>query len=285
MKPKELWVKAAVKLANEIKPDVILLLTDNVEEYELLSREKLNAPLIVSTTSKNVSSSVKNSLTLIAHSPSLKSDVEHSLALAMNKRRVKEGDIALCLSFDKGCFNLYLCKVSKESLRDTIYEFIRKTKIKPKVFEAVLNIALEIGREGREGRLIGTAFLIGDSDKVLKNSRQMILNPFKGHRKKERMITNSEIKETIKELAQLEGVFVLSGDGILRAAGRFLNVDTSSIDIPHGLGTRHVVVAAMTSISNAVGITVSQSGGIVRIFHKGKIVFTIDPQRRTFLSS
>lgn len=285
MKLKKLWVKAAVKLANEIKPDVILLLTDNIEEYELLSKEKLNAPLIVSTTSKNVSSSVKNSLTLIAHSPNLKSDVEHSLALAMNKRSVKEGDIALCLSFDKACFNLYLCKVSKESLRDTIYEFIRKTKIKPKVFEAVLNIALEIGREGREGRLIGTAFLIGDSDKVLKNSRQMILNPFKGHRKKERMITNSEIKETIKELAQLEGVFVLSGDGILRAAGRFLNVDTSSIDIPHGLGTRHVVVAAMTSISNAVGITVSQSGGIVRIFHKGKIVFTIDPQRRTFLSS
>jgi DNA integrity scanning protein DisA with diadenylate cyclase activity len=36
----------------------------------------------------------------------------------------------------------------------------------------------------------------------------------------------------------------------------------------------------MTAVTDSIGITVSQSGGIVRVFKKGEVIMTIEPQRR-----
>ena len=271
-------------IIDKVNPDVILLISENEKEYKIL-KEKFSLPIILATTNKKLSKRLKNSVMLLAKNPSLRARVKNALALAFQKTLVNNGESVLCLDIDKDFISITMLEVSKEILENRMLEFLKKENINPKVFEAVLEIALEIGREGREGRQIGTAFLVGDSKKVLESSRQIILNPFRGHKKKERLVTNPNLKETIKEFAQLEGVFVIDNDGIIRAAGRFLNVDTSSIDIPRGLGTRHAVVAAMTALSRAIGITVSQSGGIVRVFHQGKIIFTIDPKRKIFLSS
>ena len=47
----------------------------------------------------------------------------------------------------------------------------------PAVLESVLELALEIAREGREGRRIGTLFTVGKADAVLAASRALILDP------------------------------------------------------------------------------------------------------------
>jgi DNA integrity scanning protein DisA with diadenylate cyclase activity len=131
---------------------------------------------------------------------------------------------------------------------------------------------MEIAREGREGKAVGTAFIIGDADNVKARSEQMILNPLEGHAKESRMITNCEIREMIKELAQLDGVFLVSGDGLIEAAARRITIELSNIQIPKGLGTRHASVAGITQVTNAIGIVVSQSGGKISIFRNGRIV-------------
>ncbi len=115
------------------------------------------------------------------------------------------------------------------------------------------------------------AFVIGDSENVMKNSRQLILNPFAGHPAEERMITLPDLKDNIKELAQLDGVFVVKGDGLLEAAGRYITVDARGVSLPKGFGTRHSSVAAITMVTKAVGIVVSQSGGGIRVIKRGKI--------------
>jgi DNA integrity scanning protein DisA with diadenylate cyclase activity len=51
----------------------------------------------------------------------------------------------------------------------------------PAVLESALELALEIAREGREGRRIGTLFTIGKADAVLAASRALILDPLAGH--------------------------------------------------------------------------------------------------------
>ena len=50
---------------------------------------------------------------------------------------------------------------------DTGGDLLAGTDVEPGVFDAVLRIALEIAREGREGKPVGTAFLVGDVDGVL----------------------------------------------------------------------------------------------------------------------
>jgi DNA integrity scanning protein DisA with diadenylate cyclase activity len=158
-----------------------------------------------------------------------------------------------------------------------IKELLKGTGVSEQVFEAVIKIAIEISTEGREGRDIGTAFLVGDSDNVLAKSRQLVLNPFKGYVKDERMITNSDIGDNIKEFAQLDGVFVISGDGVVEAAGRYITIDTGNVKIQKGLGTRHSSVAAMTCSTESIGIVVSQSGGMIRVFRHGKVAATVKP--------
>lgn len=165
----------------------------------------------------------------------------------------------------------------KDKKESEVNELLKGTGVSEHVFEAVIKIAIEISNEGREGRKIGTAFLVGDSTNVLAKSRQLVLNPFKGYAREEKLITDPDICDNIKEFAQLDGVFVISGDGVVEAAGRYITIDTSNIKIQKGLGTRHSSVAAMTYSTESIGIVVSQSGGLIRVFRHGRVAATVKP--------
>jgi diadenylate cyclase len=153
-----------------------------------------------------------------------------------------------------------------------------ETDIQLTTLHSLFDIAVEIAREGREGRKVGTAFIIGDAPTVLAHSCQMIINPFRGYSTEERSLFHSDLKETIKELAQLDGVFVITGDGVIEAAARRITVDTSQVIIPSGFGTRHCSIAAITGISRAIGIVVSQSGGRISVMKEGRISRVIHPR-------
>jgi transitional endoplasmic reticulum ATPase len=153
---------------------------------------------------------------------------------------------------------------------DLISKIIEDTDIQENVLRSVLEIAIEISNEGREGKPMGTAFLTGDSSAVLARSKQLVLNPFEGHPHEKRQVTNPEIWENIKEFAQLDGAFVIGGDGFIDCAGRYLTADAPTY-LPCGLGTRHSSVAAITAVTNAIGVVVSQSGGGIRVIKKGRI--------------
>jgi diadenylate cyclase len=145
------------------------------------------------------------------------------------------------------------------------------TDISEEVFEEVYSISIELSREGREGKPIGTTFLVGDAREVLGKSTQLILNPFEGHPLTARNVTSPEVRETIKELSPIDGAFVISGDGVVEAAGRYITIDTSRAAVPKGLGTRHASVAGITQETSALGIVLSQSGGKISLFKDGRI--------------
>ena len=140
---------------------------------------------------------------------------------------------------------------------------------------AVLSLALEMSREGREGRAIGTAFIMGDSEELKRWSHQGVLNPYEGHPESVRDVRMKENWESVKEFAQLDGVFILDKNGIIAAAGRYLDADGRDVKLQSGLGGRHLATAAITKVSPSIGITVSESGGIVRVFVGGNAVAQI----------
>ena len=160
-------------------------------------------------------------------------------------------------------------RISTDTWKDIV---VADTDIREDVFDTVFHISTEVSLEGREGKAVGTTFLIGDSRNVLAKSRQIMLNAFEGHDAESRRVTNPDLKENIKEFAQLDGAFVISGDGFIEASGRYITVDTSNVSLPKGMGTRHNSVAAITAVTNAVGIVVSQSGGGITIFKNGQIL-------------
>jgi PAS domain S-box-containing protein len=160
-------------------------------------------------------------------------------------------------------------RISTDTWKDQV---VADTDIREDVFDAVFHICTEISVEGREGKAVGTTFLIGDAENVMGKSRQIMLNSFEGHPPEMRIVTNPDLKENIKEFAQLDGAFVVSGDGFIEASGRYITVDTSGVKLPKGMGTRHNSVAAMTHVTKTVGIVVSQSGGGITLFKNGQIL-------------
>jgi len=149
----------------------------------------------------------------------------------------------------------------------------------PEVLETAIELAVEIAREGREGRRIGTLFTLGDEQAVLTKSRSLILDPLSGHPEPLRHLSDPNLRGTIKELAQLDGAFVISREGVVLAACRYLDALASNVDVPLGLGSRHLAAANMSAVTNAVGIVVSESS-VVRLFCHGKLVGEIIPELR-----
>lgn len=292
MEVPEAVVKAGMGLAENINAAALLLLTETGEVLRhAVKYNQAGVPLIAATPRESTYRNFhgwRNRVQLIKL-PTRRTagigQIRDAVARAFARGFIREDDLVVAIgsSLVREADSLVVYEVKKEALDQSLYSHLRKTGIKEDVFDAVLGIALEIGREGRGGRLIGTAFLLGDSEKVMKHSKQLILNPFVGQDEDERIITNPEIRESIKELAQLDGVFVVSGEGVIKAAGRYLTANTRAGGIPRGLGARHAAVGAATAATDSMGITVSQSGGIVRIFKKGKIIMTIEPRRRIIL--
>lgn len=142
----------------------------------------------------------------------------------------------------------------------------------------LIELAIEIAREGREGRRIGTLFTFGDEAAVLAASRPLILDPLAGHPEQARHLANPDLRGTIKELAQLDGAFVVSSSGVFVAACRYLNiVAASNVELSLGLGSRHLAAAGISSATKAVGIVVSESS-VVRVFCHGDMVAEIIPE-------
>ena len=147
----------------------------------------------------------------------------------------------------------------------------------PDILESLLGLAVEIAREGREGRRVGTLFALGDENAVLAKSRPLILDPLLGHSESARHVTDLNLRGTIKELAQLDGGFVVSHAGIFLSACRYLDAVAAQVDVPLGLGSRHIAAANMSAVTKAVGIVVSESS-VVRLFCHGKLVGEIIPE-------
>ncbi len=147
-------------------------------------------------------------------------------------------------------------------------------------FAKTLEIAIKLAAEGREGKPIGTIFVLGDPSDLEAHSKQMILNPCAGHPKKLRSIHNGDFVETIREYSALDGAFIVGPGGIIESAGTYLDAPVRGVRLPGGLGARHRAAAAITRIQGTMAIAVSESSGDVSVFQGGRLMLQIDRPER-----
>ena len=150
------------------------------------------------------------------------------------------------------------------------------TRVSPAVLLRVLSLAIELASEGREGQPVGTMFVLGDSRRVAKYSQQLILNPFHGFSRELRNVLDPSLAETIKELALIDGAFVVRSDGTVLSAGTYMVSRSQVSGLPGGLGARHQAAAAITAQTKSLAITISESTGTVTVFQGGGIVLTLE---------
>jgi DNA integrity scanning protein DisA with diadenylate cyclase activity len=190
--------------------------------------------------------------------------------------------VALYSGFDPGTLDSISLVRLDERLGRLTSRDLRKieTRVPLDTLKTVVDLAVEIGREGREGKPVGTMFVLGDSRKVIAASHPTGFDPVKGYSRGERNINDMRVREGLKEIAQMDGAFIISSDGTIEAAARYIDAPAAAITLSKGLGTRHWAAAAITRATKALAVVVSESNGTVRIFQNGEIILRIEPLRR-----
>jgi len=282
-----MMVEAACAVAKKTRSKGVLLYADMIEDYDALAKigEEKQVDLILAIkdyASFQEASSVFKKVLRIPDVPLGRiNQIKMAIIQALSKGLVKKGEKWVCLSGipqSKVLDNLLILEFGME------FEMIASSDlpviseiVMPEVFDTLLSLALEISIEGKEGRKpIGTIFVLGKHEDVLKFSHPMVINPFQGYPEEERNILDPRLKETVKEFSSIDGAFIFREDGVILATGRHLDVSGENIEIPLGLGSRHRAAAGITSLTDALAIVISEETGGVRIFHHGKIFMEIE---------
>ena len=278
-------IESAVKLAREVKAGCVLLCVDVRNELADLPEEVKSSvqfvmvmpedePLPETFTKYVQKLDVPNvNLTRVGK-------IKIAIAKGIVSGIFKKGDKIVCLSgvpkfgYADSIFFIDVGREFEILTSDDINDVVEA--VQPEVFNAMLNIACELAAQGREARKVGTIFVLGDDEKVMQLSRQMIINPFKGYSEADRNILNPDLEETIKELSAIDGAFIIKANGAIVTAGRHLSAALESKDFPSGLGSRHIAAAGITHVPKAVAMVISQSTGNVSVFKNGKLFVTIE---------
>jgi DNA integrity scanning protein DisA with diadenylate cyclase activity len=190
--------------------------------------------------------------------------------------------VALYSGFEGGVIDsLSVIRLDEHLGRLTAHDLRQlETRVPLDTLKTTVDLAVSIGREGREGKPVGTIFVVGDHRNVLKHCHPLGFDPVKGYGTHERQLGDPKVREAIKEIAQLDGAFIVASDGTVVAACQHISAPAADITLSKGLGTRHWAAAAISRATQAVAIAVSQSNGTVRLFQNGEVMLRIEPFRR-----
>ncbi|MFP4590043.1 MAG: diadenylate cyclase DacZ [Halobacteriales archaeon] len=189
---------------------------------------------------------------------------------------VEEGDIAICAAtvFDEDIDTVARVRVGAD-VHSGVYDLLVNSRPEAAVIRDVLGLAVELGRKGQKGAPVGALFVVGDAGKVMNKSRPLSYNPFE---KSHVNVGDPIVKVMLKEFSRLDGAFVISDSGKIVSAYRYLEPSAEGIDIPKGLGARHMAAGAISRDTNAVAIALSESDGLVRAFKGGELILELDPE-------
>ncbi len=196
---------------------------------------------------------------------------------AMGQGLVDEGDEVVCLtkSFDENDIDTIIRIRADEFTQSGVYDLFTNSRPDADVVRDVLEVAIELGKKGQKGKPVGALFVVGDAGKVMNKSRPLSYNPFE---KSHVHVGDPIVNVMLKEFSRLDGAFVISDGGKIVSAYRYLEPAAEGVDIPKGLGARHMAAGAITRDTNAIAVVLSESDGMVRAFKAGEIVLEIDPE-------
>lgn len=279
-------VKHARDVAREIGARAVLIYADAIAEAEELSQllQEVDFRTIMITRLQEGPTAMNgchacNWVTVPNVPMTRAGQVKMALLVSLAKGLLQQGDSVVCLAGIDGAdvidTLLVLNLETEPELFRPLDTSIIGEDVRPEIFERTLTLATQLAVEGREGRPIGTIFVVGDTPRVLDRSHNLVLNPFHGYPESECNILDPRLEETIKEFAAIDGAFIVRGDGVVLAAGAHLLSTSRATNLPKGLGARHAAAAAITISTGAAAIVISESTGVVSVFKSGQLVADI----------
>jgi DNA integrity scanning protein DisA with diadenylate cyclase activity len=283
------FVRSALVLAARSDVDRLVVVSDRPFAPAELRGRPLKKKLVYAVTDEAVADQLAAKKYLAVVIPPYEySRVERikvSLVACRSEGLVRDGDTIIALAGmaqDHALDTLVRVRIGSEQEEEKVRvdSIGLAPEFSSQVVEALIHAAMEIGAQGYEGHPVGTILVVGDATAVMEKSRQLTLNPFQGVSEADRNCLDPAIRDAVKTFSVLDGAFVVREDGVVLAAGRYLQVMSKEAKVPMGLGARHAAAAAVTMETRAIAVTVSQTSGTVRVFKEGKIALELHQTAR-----
>ncbi|MCD0458997.1 DNA integrity scanning protein DisA nucleotide-binding domain protein [Roseiconus lacunae] len=282
-------LESAMSLVNEISADALVLLLEGSSDWEriaeLVRKKECEKPVIVAVnTVEELDGAAEAGLKPIAlnkEKAPLLERLQHAILEAAADEFIKPNDelVAIYGGFTTGRLDSISHLKLDERMRRLSTRDLQslESSVPLKVLKAVVDLAVQVGLEGREGKPCGALFVVGDTRNVIKHASESGVDPFRGYNKKARNLLDPKTQEDAKELAQLDGAFLITSDGTIERSRQMLEVLHEDLNMSKGLGSRHWAAAAITRRTKAIAIVVSQSTGTVRLYQNGYLKMQIEP--------
>jgi len=284
----ESFVESAAILAASTESNAVLFMMDHKADWEFFLSKCGSITAIVASFDERVIESAQQfglaTVLLEMREASIYDRLSQAILESVADEFIVSGGsvVAVYSGFDNDAIDsISIFKLGERLGKLTARDLQKlETNVPLDTLKSVVDLAVEIGREGREGKAIGTMFVVGDHRRVMEQSRPAGFDFVKGYTRKERNINDHKTREGLKEIALMDGAFVVSADGTVIASCRLIDTAPVEITMTTGLGARHFSAAAISKNTNAIAVAVSESNGTVRIFQNGEVVLRIEPLRR-----
>ena len=223
-------IAAAVKVAREVSARALFCYVHAVDDLPALQKA-VQAPtelVLVARDEKDqqrAKDAAAKVITVPAFDLTRMDQIKMATLIALSQQVLQAGDVFVFLAgvVEQGLDTTVVMRMGEEyELFRTVGQPKLTEHIRRVVFEKVLTLALELAHEGREGKSVGALFVLGDYREVQKVCQEGRINPFKGYTEKERNILDDSMRDTVKELAKLDGAFIIKGNGVIASAGTIL---------------------------------------------------------------
>ncbi|MFL5342256.1 MAG: DNA integrity scanning protein DisA nucleotide-binding domain protein, partial [Gemmataceae bacterium] len=249
---------SARQLAEELDADAVLVLTETALDWDAVREELDGVRLLVAAHSETLTANLKGRtdyivLSLDPEPVPIQERMSLALLKAIAKEQLQPGSHVVVLyngiAFEKDqpepIDSVSVMHLDEHLERLTASDLRKLDTLVPlETLRLVVDLATQIGQEGREGHPVGTIFVVGDTRKVLKMCRPVNFNPFRGYSPEERDLRDRRVREQIKDLSQLDGAIIIRRDGIAEAACMYIDATAESISLSKGLASRHLAAAA-----------------------------------------
>jgi DNA integrity scanning protein DisA with diadenylate cyclase activity len=278
----------AVRMSVAAEADAILVFLDGPTDWaQLKQRAKKQRILVAADSEEELAGAADHGLATVVIGQE-DAPVFEKLTQALLESVAEEilepgaGVIAVYSGFEPGKIDSVSYIRLEEHLGRLTARDLRKleTSVPLETLKTVLDLALEIGREGREGKPVGSMFIVGDTRHVMSHCHPAGFDPVKGYGRKERKLEDHRVREAVKEIALLDGAFIVSPDGTVEKSCQLVDALHANLTLSKGLGARHWAGAAISRNTNAIAIVVSESNGTVRLFQNGEVVLRAQPFQR-----
>jgi len=289
-KPSAAIIKVAAVLLTDVGGDAMLLLLDGPSDWRRIA--ELTGPTgkltIVAADSEaeleGAAEAGLKPLPLNKEKAPLLERLQHALLEAAADEMIRPNGsvVAVYGGFQRGRFDSISHLQLDERMRRLTARDLQslESSVPLKTVKAVVDLAVQIGREGREGKPVGAMFVVGDTRRVLQHCKDAGFDPMRGYQRKGRDLHDPRVREDIKEIAQMDGAFIVSSDAIVEKSRQIIEVMHENLSLSKGLGSRHWAGAAISQKTKAIAVVVSQSSGSVRLFQNGELVLRIEPMEQ-----